>query len=90
VLAGSAFEEFAEYDWARFEAMRLDELHLVAQEDLFEARSLSVTTFLLSVIWTLSLRSIHCGNDCGNNSSSPCVAAAGQQRRSDERRRFGS
>ncbi len=35
---GSAFEEFAEHDWARFEAMRLDELHIVAQEDLFEAR----------------------------------------------------
>ncbi len=35
---GSAFEEFAEHDWARFEAMRLDELHVVAQEELFEAR----------------------------------------------------
>jgi len=35
---GSAFEEFAEHDWARFEAMRLDELHIVAQEELFEAR----------------------------------------------------
>jgi len=35
---GSAFEEFAEHDWARFEAMRLDELHIVAQEELIEAR----------------------------------------------------
>ncbi len=35
---GSAFEEFAENDWARLEAMRLDELRVVAQEDLFEAR----------------------------------------------------
>jgi predicted ATPase/DNA-binding SARP family transcriptional activator len=35
---GSAFEEFAEFDWARFEAMRLDELHIVAQEGLVEAR----------------------------------------------------
>jgi DNA-binding SARP family transcriptional activator len=35
---GSAFEEFAEHDWARFEAMRLDELHIVAREELFEAR----------------------------------------------------
>jgi predicted ATPase/DNA-binding SARP family transcriptional activator len=35
---GSAFEEFAEYDWARPEAMRLDELHILAQEELFEAR----------------------------------------------------
>ena len=35
---GSAFEEFAEHDWARFEAMRLDELHIVAQEELLEAR----------------------------------------------------
>ena len=35
---GSAFEEFAEHDWARFEAMRLDELHIVAQEELFDAR----------------------------------------------------
>jgi predicted ATPase/DNA-binding SARP family transcriptional activator len=35
---GSAFEEFAEHDWARFEAMRLNELHIVAQEDLFDAR----------------------------------------------------
>ncbi len=34
---GSAFEEFAEYDWARLEALRLDELHIVAQEELFEA-----------------------------------------------------
>jgi predicted ATPase/DNA-binding SARP family transcriptional activator len=35
---GSAFEEFSEYDWARFEAMRLDELHVVAQEEIGEAR----------------------------------------------------
>jgi predicted ATPase/DNA-binding SARP family transcriptional activator len=35
---GSPFEEFAEHDWARLEAMRLGELYLVAQEDLFEAR----------------------------------------------------
>ncbi|MGB8196932.1 MAG: BTAD domain-containing putative transcriptional regulator [Acidimicrobiales bacterium] len=35
---GSAFQEFAEYDWARPEAMRLDELHVLAQEELFEAR----------------------------------------------------
>jgi predicted ATPase/DNA-binding SARP family transcriptional activator len=35
---GAAFEEFAEHDWARFEAMRLDELRIVAQEELFEAR----------------------------------------------------
>jgi len=35
---GSAFEEFAEHDWARLEAMRLDELHILAQEELFEAR----------------------------------------------------
>jgi predicted ATPase/DNA-binding SARP family transcriptional activator len=35
---GSAFEEFAEQDWARPEAMRLDELHILAQEDLFETR----------------------------------------------------
>jgi predicted ATPase/DNA-binding SARP family transcriptional activator len=35
---GSAFEEFAEYEWARLEAMRLDELRIVAQEELLEAR----------------------------------------------------
>ena len=35
---GSPFEEFAEHDWARLEAMRLDELYVVAQEELFEAR----------------------------------------------------
>jgi predicted ATPase/DNA-binding SARP family transcriptional activator len=35
---GSAFEEFAEHDWAQLEAMRLDELHILAQEELFEAR----------------------------------------------------
>ena len=35
---GAAFEEFAEHEWARLEAMRLDELHIVAQEELFEAR----------------------------------------------------
>jgi DNA-binding SARP family transcriptional activator len=35
---GSAFGEFAEYDWARPEAMRLDELRVHAQEELFEAR----------------------------------------------------
>jgi predicted ATPase/DNA-binding SARP family transcriptional activator len=35
---GPAFEEFAEHDWARLEAMRLDELRILAQEELFEAR----------------------------------------------------
>jgi predicted ATPase/DNA-binding SARP family transcriptional activator len=35
---GAAFAEFAEHDWARLEAMRLDELHVLAQEELFEAR----------------------------------------------------
>ena len=35
---GSAFGEFAEYDWARPEAMRLDELRVHAHEELFEAR----------------------------------------------------
>ncbi|HEY5010782.1 MAG TPA: BTAD domain-containing putative transcriptional regulator, partial [Acidimicrobiales bacterium] len=35
---GSAFEEFSDHEWARFEAMRLDELHIVAQEDLGEVR----------------------------------------------------
>jgi predicted ATPase/DNA-binding SARP family transcriptional activator len=34
---GSAFEEFAEHDWAQLEARRLDELHILAQEELFEA-----------------------------------------------------
>ena len=35
---GSAFEEFAEHDWAQLEAMRLDDLHILAQEELLEAR----------------------------------------------------
>jgi predicted ATPase/DNA-binding SARP family transcriptional activator len=35
---GSAFEEFAEHDWARLEAIRLDELRTNAQERLIEAR----------------------------------------------------
>ena len=35
---GSAFEEFSDHEWARIEAMRLDELHIVAQEDLGEVR----------------------------------------------------
>jgi predicted ATPase/DNA-binding SARP family transcriptional activator len=35
---GSAFEEFVEYEWARLEAMRLDELRILAQEELLEAR----------------------------------------------------
>jgi predicted ATPase/DNA-binding SARP family transcriptional activator len=35
---GSAFEEFAEHEWARLEAMRLDELRILAQEELLEAR----------------------------------------------------
>ena len=35
---GSAFEEFAELDWARPEAVRLDELRANAHEDLLEAR----------------------------------------------------
>ena len=35
---GSAFEEFAELDWAQPEAVRLDELRANAQEDLLEAR----------------------------------------------------
>ncbi|MGZ4692314.1 MAG: BTAD domain-containing putative transcriptional regulator [Acidimicrobiales bacterium] len=35
---GSAFEEFAEFDWARLEAVRLDELRANAREDLLEAR----------------------------------------------------
>lgn len=35
---GAAFEEFAEHDWARPEATRLNELHILAQEVLLEAR----------------------------------------------------
>jgi predicted ATPase/DNA-binding SARP family transcriptional activator len=35
---GSAFEEFAEFDWAAVEAVRLDELRANAREDLLEAR----------------------------------------------------
>ena len=35
---GHAFEEFEDRDWARGEAVRLEELHLVATEQLFEAR----------------------------------------------------
>ncbi|MBK5288301.1 MAG: NACHT domain-containing protein [Acidimicrobiia bacterium] len=35
---GGAFEEFAEFDWARVEAVRLDELRANAREDLLEAR----------------------------------------------------
>jgi DNA-binding SARP family transcriptional activator len=35
---GGAYEEFAHLGWARQEAMRLDELRLVAQERLFEAQ----------------------------------------------------
>jgi predicted ATPase/DNA-binding SARP family transcriptional activator len=35
---GDAFEEFAERDWARAEAVRLDELRAHAQEDLLDAR----------------------------------------------------
>ncbi len=35
---GSAFEEFAEFDWARLEQVRLDELRVNAREDLLEAR----------------------------------------------------
>jgi DNA-binding SARP family transcriptional activator len=35
---GPAFEEFAEHDWAQLEARRLDELQVLAQEELFEAR----------------------------------------------------
>ena len=35
---GRAFEEFEDRDWARGEAVRLEELHLVATEQLFEAR----------------------------------------------------
>ncbi len=35
---GSAFEEFAEFDWARVEAVRLDELRANAREDLIDAR----------------------------------------------------
>ncbi len=35
---GSAFEEFADSDWAAREAVRLDELRANAQENLFDAR----------------------------------------------------
>ncbi len=35
---GDAFEEFADLDWARGEAVRLDELRANANEDLLEAR----------------------------------------------------
>jgi DNA-binding SARP family transcriptional activator len=35
---GGAYEEFAHLGWARREALRLDELRLVAQERLFEAQ----------------------------------------------------
>ncbi len=35
---GSAFAEFAEFDWARLEEMRLNELRTNAREDLLEAR----------------------------------------------------
>lgn len=35
---GSAFEEFAELDWAGHEAVRLEELRANAREDLLEAR----------------------------------------------------
>ena len=35
---GSAFDEFADFDWAAREAVRLDELRANAQEDLFDAR----------------------------------------------------
>lgn len=35
---GGAFEEFAELDWARIEAVRLEELRANAREDLVEAR----------------------------------------------------
>jgi predicted ATPase/DNA-binding SARP family transcriptional activator len=35
---GDAFEEFADRDWARAEAVRLDELRAHAQEDLLDAR----------------------------------------------------
>ena len=35
---GPAFDEFADLDWARGEAVRLEELRLVAMEDLVDAR----------------------------------------------------
>ena len=35
---GSAFEEFAEFEWAAVEAVRLDELRANAHEDLLDAR----------------------------------------------------
>jgi predicted ATPase/DNA-binding SARP family transcriptional activator len=35
---GSAFEEFATTEWARSEAVRLDELHVNAREDRIDAR----------------------------------------------------
>jgi predicted ATPase/DNA-binding SARP family transcriptional activator len=35
---GGAFEEFADLDWARREAVRLEELRATANEDLLEAR----------------------------------------------------
>ncbi len=35
---GAAFEEFAEFDWARAEAVRLEELRANAREDLLDAR----------------------------------------------------
>jgi predicted ATPase/DNA-binding SARP family transcriptional activator len=35
---GEPFEEFAELDWARVEAVRLEELRTNAREDLFDAR----------------------------------------------------
>lgn len=35
---GPAFDEFADLEWARGEAVRLEELRLVAMEDLVEAR----------------------------------------------------
>ncbi len=35
---GPAFEEFAQLEWARGEAVRLEEIRLVALEELFEAR----------------------------------------------------
>jgi len=72
-----------------FEAMRLDELHIVAQEELFEARLALGDHVPLIGDLELSLRSILYGNDCGSSSSSPCIAVAAQQRRFDKRRRFG-
>jgi predicted ATPase/DNA-binding SARP family transcriptional activator len=35
---GGAFSEFADFDWARGEAVRLDELRVTANEDLLDAR----------------------------------------------------